>query len=299
MDAEGKQHKLSANVRGILSGIASGVGKTLAGHPFDTIKVRLQHEGASSRFKGPFDAVIQTVKYEGLTGLYKGVSGPLVGLGFVDAVMIGSYSRAKRFFQEKNLEKKGTSDLSIAQFMAAGGVGGVACSFVICPVEQVTLRLQVQYASAGAERLYRNPLDCAFKIIKKDGPQGLYRGFPATLAFRSICCVYFTAYELSRREFTKLKYLRGPHVGLLSGCCAATAFWSIALPADNIKNRMMAQKDVGGELEYKSVMECVTKVARREGALGFYKGWLPCLLRSLPANASAFFCMELALRFLP
>ena len=57
----------SAKVRDLFSGIASGVSKVpprdrcrlahisqvAVGHPFDTIKVRLQTEGAGGRFKGP------------------------------------------------------------------------------------------------------------------------------------------------------------------------------------------------------------------------------------------------------
>lgn len=64
------------------------------GHPFDTIKVRLQTEGAGGRFKGPLvrmrcdvcsEALIMTqhalsvtVRTEGVRGLYKGAFPPLV-----------------------------------------------------------------------------------------------------------------------------------------------------------------------------------------------------------------------------
>lgn len=43
------------------------------GHPFDTVKVRLQTTDAS-RFSGPLQCVLQTVKHEGFRGLYKGAS---------------------------------------------------------------------------------------------------------------------------------------------------------------------------------------------------------------------------------
>jgi len=55
------------------------------GHPFDTIKVRLQTT-QKSQFQGPLDCVLQTVRNEGVRGLYKGATPPLVGWMFMDSM---------------------------------------------------------------------------------------------------------------------------------------------------------------------------------------------------------------------
>jgi len=55
------------------------------GHPFDTIKVRLQTT-QKSQFEGPLDCVLQTVRNEGVRGLYKGATPPLVGWMFMDSM---------------------------------------------------------------------------------------------------------------------------------------------------------------------------------------------------------------------
>jgi len=55
------------------------------GHPFDTVKVRLQTT-SQSQFKGPLDCLLQTVRNEGVRGLYKGASPPLVGWMFMDSM---------------------------------------------------------------------------------------------------------------------------------------------------------------------------------------------------------------------
>lgn len=47
------------------------------GHPFDTIKVRLQTTSAC-QFAGPLQCLTYTVRNEGLSGLYKGATPPLV-----------------------------------------------------------------------------------------------------------------------------------------------------------------------------------------------------------------------------
>jgi solute carrier family 25 carnitine/acylcarnitine transporter 20/29 len=65
---------------------------TLAvGHPFDTVKVRLQTTD-TSHFRGPMDCLLQTVRKEGFAGLYKGATPPLVGWMFMDSMCVRSTS---------------------------------------------------------------------------------------------------------------------------------------------------------------------------------------------------------------
>ena len=58
---------------------------SLVGHPFDTIKVRLQ-TSEKTQFKGPLDCLLQTVRNEGPAGLYKGATPPLVGWMLMDSM---------------------------------------------------------------------------------------------------------------------------------------------------------------------------------------------------------------------
>ena len=72
------QSKGFGNYRGFVAGVFSGIAKLSVGHPFDTIKVRLQ-TAPTSQFKGPLDCLLQTVRKEGINGMYKGATPPLVG----------------------------------------------------------------------------------------------------------------------------------------------------------------------------------------------------------------------------
>ena len=46
----------------------------LVGHPFDTLKVRLQTQPVHNPvYNGLWDCFVKTMKWEGLGGLYKGV----------------------------------------------------------------------------------------------------------------------------------------------------------------------------------------------------------------------------------
>ena len=65
------------SAKSFLAGGAAGIGAVLAGHPFDTLKVRLQ---TSNQYKGLADCFRQTVAKDGLLALYRGMSAPLVGV---------------------------------------------------------------------------------------------------------------------------------------------------------------------------------------------------------------------------
>ena len=61
-------------VKNSVSGTIAGIAITLVGHPFDTMKVRLQTQPAGKPlYKGLLDCFVKTLKNEGVGGLYKGV----------------------------------------------------------------------------------------------------------------------------------------------------------------------------------------------------------------------------------
>lgn len=55
----------------------------LAGHPFDTVKVRVQ-TAPHGKFKGPLDCLLTTVRREGALAVYKGVAPPLLATGVIN-----------------------------------------------------------------------------------------------------------------------------------------------------------------------------------------------------------------------
>ena len=66
-----------SEVKNFLAGGFGGICVVISGHPFDTIKVRLQTQpkpapGQPPMYAGTLDCVKKTVKHEGFRGLYKG-----------------------------------------------------------------------------------------------------------------------------------------------------------------------------------------------------------------------------------
>jgi len=60
--------------KNVLSGTVGGIAVCLVGHPFDTLKVRLQIQAINNPiYSGLVDCFLKTLKWEGISGLYRGV----------------------------------------------------------------------------------------------------------------------------------------------------------------------------------------------------------------------------------
>lgn len=80
-----RKHTPQSNYAGFVAGVFSGIAKLSVGHPFDTIKVRMQ-TSQNSQFNGPLDCLMKTVRNEGFSGVYKGATPPLIGWMFMDSL---------------------------------------------------------------------------------------------------------------------------------------------------------------------------------------------------------------------
>jgi solute carrier family 25 carnitine/acylcarnitine transporter 20/29 len=122
---------------------------------------------------------------------------------------------------------------------------------------------------------------------------------------------YFGGYEAARRLLTppgsegKLSPVSSILAGIVSdtyvhhlGACAGTSYWLSCYPIDVIKNRIQTQP-IDKPLKYTSFTQCARSIYYEEGWRAFFKGFTPCLVRSLPANASAFFAFEVVYHMLP
>jgi len=78
------------------AGTCAGIAQVAVGHPFDTIKVRMQNQTHEMKFfNGSIDCLRKTLKHEGITGLYKGAWSPLIGAMFQNAAGFFSFAISK------------------------------------------------------------------------------------------------------------------------------------------------------------------------------------------------------------
>ncbi|KAL6129307.1 hypothetical protein ACLB2K_072659 [Fragaria x ananassa] len=287
----------------LASGTVGGVAQLVVGHPFDTIKVKLQSQpapvpGQPPKFSGAMDAVRQTLAAEGPRGLYKGMGAPLATVAVFNAVLF-----TVRGQMETLLRSEPGVPLTVGQQVIAGAGAGLAVSFLACPTELIKCRLQAQSAmaetGAGAGVVavavkYGGPMDVAKQVLKSEGgARGLFKGLVPTMA-REIPgnAAMFGVYEAIKQLLAGGQDTSGLGRGSLmaAGGLAGAAFWASVYPTDVVKS--VLQVDDYKNPKFSGSVDAFRKILASEGAKGLYKGFGPAMSRSIPANAACFLAYE-------
>lgn len=286
-------------IKNFLAGGVGGICCVSAGHPLDTIKVRLQTmpkpaPGQLPLYAGTFDCAKKTVMKEGVLGLYKGMAAPLTGVTPMFAVCFFGFGIGKKL-QQKHPDEQ----LSLVQLFNAGMLSGIFTTAIMTPGERIKCLLQVQQATASSEVKYAGPVDCAKKLYKEGGIKSIYKGTAATL-LRDVPAsgMYFMSYEWLQRVLTPAGQSRNDLSvwrTLVAGGMAGICNWSVAIPSDVLKSRLQTAP----EGSYPNGIRDVFRQAmREEGVRALYKGATPVMLRAFPANAACFMGYEVAMKFL-
>ncbi|XP_041946024.1 cAMP-dependent protein kinase type II-alpha regulatory subunit-like isoform X2 [Alosa sapidissima] len=196
-----KQPQPISPVKNFFAGGFGGVCLVFAGHPLDTIKVRIQTQtkpapGQSPLYAGTFDCFKQTLAKEGVKGLYKGMAAPIIGVTPMFAVCFFGFGLGKK------LQQKTPDDiLTYPQLFAAGMLSGVFTTAIMAPGERIKCLLQIQAASGSVK--YNGPMDCVKQLYKESGIRGIYKGTALTL-MRDIPAsgMYFMTYEWLKHILT-------------------------------------------------------------------------------------------------
>ncbi|KAI0695138.1 mitochondrial carrier [Cytidiella melzeri] len=288
----------SGHVRlvGAIAGVGSGLTKVAVGHSFDTIKTRLQCSPPGT-YRGAIDCLVRTVRNESVLALYKGATPPAIGWAAIDSVLMGSLHNYRLFLIRQQFTEvvPGTDSerLSLVGHGIAGLGAGLTSAFVATPIEHLKIKLQMQLQRSVTDRVYKGPIDCARQIIRAQGILGLWTGFTGSLAFRCNFMWMFISFEVLMRTFssmrgTKFEMSTGT-ANFLSGGLGSFVFWIMAIPADNIKNNMMA---VPHNAPRRSFTSTLRHIYVTSGTRGFFAGLSPTILRAFPTNACAFYVYE-------
>ncbi|GLT81249.1 hypothetical protein SLA2020_526430 [Shorea laevis] len=284
----------------LASGTVGGAAQLIVGHPFDTIKVKLQSQpsplpGQPPKYAGAMDAVRQTLAAEGPRGLYKGMGAPLATVAAFNALLF-----TVRGQMEALLRSQPGAPLTVNQQIICGAGAGVAVSFLACPTELIKCRLQAQSALLGSGTgavavMYGGPLDVAKHVLRSEGgTRGLFKGLVPTLA-REVPgnAVMFGVYEAVKQFMAggqdTSKLGRGSLI--IAGGLAGASVWLSVYPTDVVKS--VIQVDDYKNPKFSGSIDAFRKILASEGVKGLYKGFGPALARSIPANAACFLAYEM------
>jgi len=266
---EKRAHWLKEGGIGLGVGILYGVTNVAAGHPFDTIKTKMQAQPGFERL-GMTKAFVKTFKAEGVRGLYRGCVPPLWGSGIFRsaqfAVFEAAYTAADR---SPHLQREipFTSGLQL-RVVLAGVCASTARAVVETPLEYAKIRRQTNQ-------------NWQFK--------NLYTGFGVTWTrTMGLMTTYFILIDSQRRNFPDL--FSSPIIGpfLASGISATLAWW-IVWPLEYMKSQVQSQ--FGQPM---STLQRLKAVVGEVGFFGLYRGLAPGSIRSFLANGTAMVVMAAA-----
>ncbi|KAM0902460.1 hypothetical protein ACQ4PT_019283 [Festuca glaucescens] len=287
-----------------VAGGVGGMAGVLAGHPLDTLRIRLQQPPppaspgitAPARLGRPASAVALLrgiVRAEGPSALYRGMGAPLASVAFQNAMVFQVYAILSRSLDSRTSTSEPPSYTSVA--LAGVGTGALQ-TLILSPVELVKIRLQLE----AAGQRHRGPADMARDIFRREGLRGIYRGLAVT-ALRDAPShgVYFWTYEYARERLHPGCRRTGQEslaTMLVSGGLAGVASWVCCYPLDVVKSRLQAQTQT--RPRYRGVVDCFRKSVREEGLPVLWRGLGTAVARAFVVNGAIFSAYELALRFL-
>jgi solute carrier family 25 (mitochondrial carnitine/acylcarnitine transporter), member 20/29 len=291
----GKGSSLQEALFGLMGGVAYGMLSPIVGHPFDTVKSKMQAE-ASYKNATVFQTVASTYQKEGPRGFYRGFIPPLVGsmvyrgAGF--SAYSGTYSACSKV------------DLLQRDIPLTGGlkpcvlVGALASAFARATIESpfdfIKLRMQIgegvmQDVGDSSKNIPQSRLGAARSFLASpvQNIRHLYHGYTVTL-FRTIGLLspFFILIDYSVRYIPDV--VNSPLIGpFFKGGICATAAWGFAFPFETAKS--VIQANTSGR--YKHMRGATWKVLRelyREGGIKrLYRGFGPGAGRSFVANGAS------------
>ncbi|KAF7711567.1 solute carrier family 25 member 55a [Silurus meridionalis] len=281
----------------INGGIAGLVGVTCV-FPIDLAKTRLQNQRQGQQvYRNMMDCLAKTVRSEGYFGMYRGAAVNLALVTPEKAIKLA----ANDFFRH-HLSKNGKG-LSVFKEMLAGCAAGMSQVIITTPMEMLKIQLQDAGRLAAQQRmpyiLNSNKLiqtntllsrsynvvpssaaqtisatQIAKELLHKEGIQGLYKGLGATL-MRDVpfSIVYFPLFANLNRLGKRSEDGVVPfYWSFMAGCAAGSTAAVAVNPCDVIKTRLQSLNKGANEETYNGILDCVSKIMKKEGPSAFLKG---------------------------
>nr|XP_046170682.1 mitochondrial folate transporter/carrier-like [Oncorhynchus gorbuscha] len=283
-------------IENLVAGLSGGVVSTLVLHPLDLVKIRFAvSDGLDLRPK--YNGIIHCLKYvwqqEGVRGLYQGVTPNIWGAGASWGLYFFFYNAIKAYTKEGR-----HSELSATEHLLSAAQAGVLTLTLTNPIWVTKTRLVLQYNADPTRKQYKGMIDALVKIYRNEGIPGLYRGYVPGLFGTSHGALQFMAYEELKRDYNKYKKM--PSEAKLNALeyitmAALSKIFAVATtyPYQVVRARLQDQHN-----KYNGVLDVVRRTWRNEGAVGFYKGMVPNLIRVTPACCITFVVYENVSRFL-
>lgn len=154
-------------------------------------------------YNGIIDCFVRIPKEQGVLSYWRGNLANVIRYLPTQALSFTFKDRYKILFLN-GVDQRTQFWRYFAGNLASGGAAGATSLCFVYPLDFARTRLAADIGKARAEREFTGLYDCFRKIMKADGPRGLYRGFGVSIQGIIIYrAAYFGIYDTVKSEFNK------------------------------------------------------------------------------------------------
>ena len=242
--------------------------------------------------------------YGGVSSLFRGLGAPLSTACVVNAIIFSSYGWSSRLFdQYAHIPSNNTLHDSTIKAFTCGSFAGFVQGIVICPMEHLKCRLQVQHGKGSVDYLYKGPVQVARSLYKSHGMTGLYRGWWAT-AWREVPAFggYFAFYDFAKdylnsffakqagideKEMAAQNHSYLWASSALAGGTTGALTWAVIYPFDVIKTKIQTFP-MDTPLEKRRIFAVGQDIVQKRGFSALFRGLNVTIIRAFPVNGIIF-----------
>jgi len=269
----------------LASGGLYGATNTVVGHPFDTVKTKMQTQSGFTS-SGALASARQILSSEGAVGFYRGCLPPMWGSAVYRSAQFAVYdllyAEAEKY--PASLEHVPGTDMQW-RVLGAGAVGATARTVLESPIEYAKVKGQTNqkwklgevYRGAGLQWARTGPMMTLYFCPWLR----LLDGVEVDKDILAHWLIHTGLFDACKRN----GYASTPAGQFFSsGGCALIGFW-VVWPFENLKNQAQAGKNWLAH-------------ARATGLLGLYRGIVPGSMSVFLRNGAAMIVMQRANRLI-
>ncbi|KAF7714135.1 Uncharacterized protein PECH_000317 [Penicillium ucsense] len=293
---------LSSSAVETLAGFTAGVATTLAVHPLDLVKTRLQVDRSSPARFGSSVQIIRGIYANegGIRAFYRGLAPNLIGNSTSWALYFFFYGSLKEM--ACHYRGQPVHQLKSSDYFLTSGAAGVLTALMTNPIWVIKTRMLA--TGANSPGAYPSVISGVRHLYRTEGLHGFYRGLVPSLFGVSHGAFQFMAYEKLRTlwptESSKSETISNTAVSpsqkkfsvldtfAISGISKVFA-GCVTYPYQVIRARLQILE---AQMLYRGAMDAVRQVWTKEGISGFYRGLGPNLVRVLPSTWVTFVVYE-------
>uniref|UniRef100_G3X2T6 Solute carrier family 25 member 25 n=1 Tax=Sarcophilus harrisii TaxID=9305 RepID=G3X2T6_SARHA len=259
----------------VAGGGAGAVSRTCTA-PLDRLKVLMQVHASRSNNMCIVGGFTQMIREGGAKSLWRGNGINVIKIAPESAIKFMAYEQIKR------LVGSDQETLRIHERLVAGSLAGAIAQSSIYPMEVLKTRMALRKTGQ-----YSGMLDCAKKILSKEGMTAFYKGYiPNMLGIIPYAGIDLAVYETLKNTWLQRYAVNSADPGVfvllacgtISSTCGQLASYPLAL----VRTRMQAQATIEGAPEV-TMSSLFKHILRTEGAFGLYRGLAPNFMKVIPA----------------